>query len=351
MSSTKRSAVGPAYPDLKLDGTTIANDASRMGGLREQHSQPVTTDTMKMNFKHLYYFWMIARSGGVIRAGQRLHVTPQTLSGQIKLLEERLDCELFERNGRNVQLTDAGRIAVEYAEEIFLLGSRLEGALKERAGTRAAVSFKVGIADSIPKSIAYRFLEPAIADSPTVRIVCREGGLPALLADLAVHRLDLVLSDAPLAADANAHAVSHPLGRSSLAIFGTACLQMDRSTPFPECLASVPMLMPGSGSALRRKLDEWIGKTGIRPRVAGEFDDWALMIAFAREGKGVFAAPAMLETQLLQEHGLRPIGQIPGVFEEFYAISIDKRVGHPSVNRIADAARAEQFECSGELSY
>jgi LysR family transcriptional regulator, transcriptional activator of nhaA len=331
--------------------TAIANDASRMDVLREQHSRSVATDIMKINFKHLYYFWMIARTGGVIRAGERLHVTPQTLSGQIKLLEDRLGCQLFERNGRNVQLTDAGRIAVEYAEEIFLLGSQLEGALKERAGNRVATSFKVGIADSIPKAIAYRFLEPAIADSPTVRIVCREGGLPTLLADLRVHQLDLVLSDAPLPADANIQAVSHPLGRSHLAIFGTARLLTQRKAPFPECLDSMPMLMPGSGSALRRKLDDWINKTGIRPHVAGEFDDWALMMAFGREGKGVFAAPAMLETQLLQEHGLRPAGQIVDVFEEFYAISIDKRVGHPSVNRIADAARAEQFECSGELSY
>ncbi len=146
-----------------------------------------------MNFKHLYYFWMTARTVGVIRAGQRLHLTPQTLSGQIKLLEERLGCQLLERNGRNVQLTDAGRIAIGYAEEIFLLGSQLEGALKKQTGTRMAVAFKVGIADSIPKSIAYRFLEPAMVESQSVRIVCREGGLRALLADLAIHRLDLVL--------------------------------------------------------------------------------------------------------------------------------------------------------------
>ncbi|MGA7816813.1 transcriptional activator NhaR [Caballeronia sp.] len=301
-----------------------------------------------MNFKHLYYFWMIARTGGVIRAGQRLHVTPQTLSGQIKLLEERLGCQLLERNGRNVQLTDAGRVAAGYAEEIFLLGSQLEGALKQRAGTHATAVFKVGIADSIPKSIAYRFLEPAITDGAAIRIVCREGGLPALLADLAIHRLDLVLSDAPLPADATMQAVSHSLGRSSLAIFGAACLYANRKTSFPECLDGMPMLMPANGSALRRKLDDWISRTGVRPRIVGEFDDWALMMAFGREGKGVFAAPAMLETRLLQEQAVRPIGHIADVFEEFYAISIERQSSHPSVNRIADAARAEQFECSGQ---
>ncbi|HEY3599779.1 MAG TPA: transcriptional activator NhaR [Paraburkholderia sp.] len=304
-----------------------------------------------MNFKHLYYFWMAARTGGVIRAGQRLHVTPQTLSGQIKLLEERLGCQLFERNGRNVQLTEAGRVAVGYAEEIFLLGSQLEGALKGRAGTRAATTFKVGIADSIPKSLAYRFLEPAIKDGPPVRMVCREGGLPALLQDLAVHRLDLVLSDAPMPADAEVQAVSRPLGRSSLSIFAAPSLLSDRKPSFPECLEGMPMLMPGSSSALRRKLDEWLHATGCSPRVVGEFDDWALMMAFGREGKGVFAAPAMLEMQLLQEHGVRPIGQVTGVFDEFYAISMDRHISHPSVNCIADAARAEQFECSTQHAH
>jgi LysR family transcriptional activator of nhaA len=145
-----------------------------------------------MNFKHLYYFWMTARTGGVIRAGQRLHLTPQTLSGQIKLLEERLGCRLFERQGRNIRLTDAGQIAVGYAEDIFLLGSQLEGALKGRASTGGATAFKVGIADSIPKSIAFHLLQPAVVDGPPARIICREGGLPALLGDLAVQRLDLV---------------------------------------------------------------------------------------------------------------------------------------------------------------
>ncbi len=298
-----------------------------------------------MNFKHLYYFWMIARTGGVIRAGQRLHLTPQTLSGQIKLLEERLGCRLLERSGRNVRLTDAGHVAAGYAEEIFELGSRLEGALKARTGTQAA-TFKVGIADSIPKSIAYRFLEPALGEHRAARIVCREGGLPALLADLAVHQLDLVLSDAPPPAGANLRAVSRPLGRSSLAIFGTAGLRTDPKVPFPACLDGMPMLMPSPGGALRLKLDDWIGRTGIRPCIVGEFDDWALMTAFGRAGRGVFAAPAMLEAQLLQEQALRPLGHIEDVFDEFYAISVEKSVSHPSVNRIADAIHDQPLECA-----
>jgi LysR family transcriptional activator of nhaA len=297
-----------------------------------------------MNFKHLYYFWMTARTGGVIRAGQRLHVTPQTLSGQIKLLEERLGCRLFERQGRNVQLTDAGRVAVGYAEEIFLLGSQLERALKGRAGTGGDAPFKVGIADSIPKSIAFHLLQPAVVDGPPVRIICREGGLPSLLADLAVHRLDLVLSDSPMPAEANVKAISHRLGRSSLAIFGADCFHQGSKTPFPACLDGMPMLMPGSDSALRRKLDGWISETSLRPSVVGEFDDWALMMTFGREGNGVFAAPAVLETQLLREHGVRPLGYLTNVFDEFYAISIERNISHPSVSLIADVACGKQFE-------
>jgi LysR family transcriptional activator of nhaA len=304
-----------------------------------------------MNFKHLYYFWMTARTGGVIRAGQRLHVTPQTLSGQIKLLEDRLGCRLFERQGRNVQLTDAGRVALGYAEEIFLLGSQLEGALKGRACTGGATPFKVGIADSIPKSIAFHLLQPAVVDGPPVRIICREGGLPALLADLVVHRLDLVLSDSPMPAEANVKAISHRLGRSSLAIFGADWFHNGSKAPFPACLDGMPMLMPGSDSALRRKLDGWIGETSLNPRVVGEFDDWALMMTFGREGNGVFAAPAVLETQLLHEHGVRPLGHLANVFDEFYAISIERNISHPLVNRIADAARGMQFEHARKLTH
>ncbi|MGA7778645.1 MAG: transcriptional activator NhaR [Paraburkholderia sp.] len=304
-----------------------------------------------MNFKHLYYFWMTARAGGVIRAGKRLHITPQTLSGQIKLLEARLGCQLLERDGRNVRLTEAGRVALGYAEEIFLLGAHLESELKGRDGLLTANAFKVGIADSIPKSIAYRLLEPAVIDGPPMRIVCREGGLAALLDDLAVHRLDLVLSDAPIPANAGIQAVSHRLGRSNLAIFGAAGLQEQCKAPFPECLDQMPMLMPGTGSALRSKLDGWISETGFSPRVVGEFDDWALMMAFGREGKGVFAAPAILETQLLREHAVQSLGHIAGVFDEFYAISVERHVRHPSVIRIADASRSEQLECSRQTSH
>ena len=279
-----------------------------------------------MNFKHLYYFWMTARTGGVIRAGQRLNLTPQTLSGQIKLLEERLGCRLFERQGRNIQLTDAGHVAVGYAEEIFLLGSQLEGALKGRVGTGGTAAFKVGIANSIPKAIASHFLQPAVVDGPPVRIIRQEGGLPALLADLGVHRLGLVLSDSPMPAEANVKTISHRLGRSSLAIFGADCFHNGSKAPFPACLDDMPMLMPGSGSALRRKLDGWIGETSLRPRVVGEFDDWAVMTTFGREGNGVFAAPAVIETQLLREHGVRPLGHLANVFDEFYAITVEKNI-------------------------
>ncbi|WP_420992146.1 transcriptional activator NhaR [Cupriavidus sp. 30B13] len=294
-----------------------------------------------MNFKHLYYFWMAARSGGIVRAGTQLHVTPQTLSGQIKLLEERFGCALFERDGRNIRLTDQGRVAFRYADEIFSLGAQLESALKPLAAAGAPAPFKVGIADSIPKPIAYRLLEPAMAHAEAVRIVCREGGLPALLTELEAHRLDLVLSDSPHPQAASARAVHHHLGQSGIAIFAGGSLGGKCTAAFPACLHGAPMLMPGIDSALRPRVEGWLTEMGIRPLIVGEFDDDALMLAFGREGRGVFAASAALEEQLLREHGVRLLGTMTDVFDEFYAISIAHRACHPSVSRIANALRGE----------
>jgi LysR family transcriptional activator of nhaA len=292
-----------------------------------------------VNFKHLYHFWMTARTGSIKRAGLRLHLTPQTLSSQIKVLEERLGCQLFERTGRNLRLTDAGRLAATYAEEIFLLGSQLEDALRTHATTDVATSFKVGVADSIPESIAQQLLRPLVPDQPGNRVICRDGGLSALLQDLSGARLDLVLADTPIPAGAGTSFVSHRLGRYGLMLFGAARFVDARTTPFPECLNGMAMLMPRAGSALKRKLETWISETRLRPHVIGEVDDWTLMTTLAREGKGVFAAPAMLEAQLLREHGVRPLGAITGVFDEFYAISVKRKSMHPSTSRLPDTAR------------
>ncbi|WP_233836548.1 transcriptional activator NhaR [Paraburkholderia sp. ZP32-5] len=296
-----------------------------------------------MNFKHLYYFWIAARAGGIVRAGEQLHISPQTLSGQIKLLEEALDKKLFRKSGRMIELTDAGRLALDYADEIFSLGSELESALRRESESGAPMRFRVGIADSVPKAIAYRLLEPALNASLSLRMICHEGKLHALLAQLALHRLDLIIADAPIPSDVNIKAFNHPLGRSTLSCFGAEALVQNGKKRFPLSLGQLPVLLPGTESAVRRKLDHWLASHAISPRIVGEFDDGAMTLAFGREGCGLLFAPTVLESQLQAEHKLMVAGQIDTIVEEFFAISIERHISHPAVALIMDAARSELF--------
>jgi len=296
-----------------------------------------------MNFKHLHYFWVAAHAGGIARAGEQLHISPQTLSGQIKLLEEALDKKLFRKNGRTLELTDVGRVTLGYADEIFSLGSELENAARRESESGAQTRFRVGIADSVPKAIAYRLLEPALGTSMSLRMICHEGKLHALLAQLAVHRLDLIIADAPIPADVNIKAFNHRLGRSSLGCFSAPALMQRNKQSFPKLLGQVPVLLPGTDSAVRRKLDHWLALNAIAPHIIGEFDDGAMTMAFGREGRGVLFAPTVLESQLQAEHKLTMVGQINTIVEEFFAISIERRISHPAVSMIMDAARSELF--------
>ena len=296
-----------------------------------------------MNFKHLHYFWVAAHAGGIVRAGEQLHISPQTLSGQIKLLEEALDKKLFRKAGRTIELTDAGRLVLDYADEIFSLGSELESAMRRESESGAQTRFRVGIADSVPKAIAYRLLEPALSASMSLRIICHEGKLHALLAQLAVHRLDLIIADAPIPADVNIKAFNHRLGRSTLSCFGAQTLVQTARKRFPLSLGQLPVLLPGTESAVRRKLDHWLASHAISPRIVGEFDDGAMTLAFGREGRGLLFAPTALESQLQAEHKLTMVGQINTIVEEFFAISIERRISHPAVAMIMDAARSELF--------
>jgi LysR family transcriptional regulator, transcriptional activator of nhaA len=295
-----------------------------------------------VNFKHLYYFWVAAHAGSLVRAGAQLHITPQTLSGQIKLLEEALDKKLFRKSGRNLETTDAGRLALDYADEIFSLGAELESAVR-REQEIAQTQLRVGVADSVPKAVAYRLLEPALNRVDSLRLLCHEGKLHALLSQLAVHRLDLIIADAPIPPDVNVKAFNHSLGRSTLSCFATQPLAARADGNFPASLNDMPMLLPGTDSAVRRKLDHWLKSRGIAPRIVGEFDDGALTIAFGREGRGVLFAPTVLAAQLQREHGLGEIGQIETIVEEFFAISIERRISHPAIASIMSAARSELF--------
>lgn len=302
-----------------------------------------------MNYKHLHYFWAVAHAGGLARAGERLHVTPQTLSGQIKLLEERLGQALLRKSGRGVELTTAGRLALQYADEIFAAGAELEQALRGEGaglGLGPVARFRVGVADSVPKSVAYHVLEPATHIRPAMRMVCSEGKLSSLLGELAVHRLDLVISDVPLPAQVSVKAFSHVLGKSGTSFFAAPALVRTigaRRPRFPAVLERLPLLLPGADSALRPRLESWLRERGIRHSVAGEFDDGALVKAFGREGGGVFVAPTVLEAEIRRQYAVQVLGRADDLAEEFYAISIERRITHPAVAAITNAARRTLF--------
>lgn len=298
-----------------------------------------------MNFKHLYYFWVAAKAGGVMRAGEQLHTTPQTLSGQIKLLEERLGRRLFRKSGRQLELTDDGRVALRYADEIFALGSELEGAMREKraAGGRQVLEFRVGIEDALAKTVAYKLLEPALSLDVPVHLVCSEGSFPDLMAQLALHRLDLVLADEPLTSRLSVKAFNHPLGRSPVSFFCAPALRAKLRGPFPQCLNDMPMLIPGGSSSVRPQLEAWWSRHQLHPRVVAEFDDGALMQAFGREGRGVFPSPTVVEDEVVSQYGVEVIGRSDEMVDTFYAISAERRITHPGVAAITSEARGRLF--------
>lgn len=293
--------------------------------------------TKMINYKQLHYFWRIAREGGLTRASERLHVTPQTLSGQLAQLESQLGVPLFNRIGRRMQLTEMGELALSYAEEIFRVGGELEEVLRTRPSGRPLL-LRVGLADVLPKSVAYRLLAPAMQLPEPVRLVCREDKLPRLLAELAIHRLDLVLSDSPMPVETDIRGDSHELGACGISLFASPGCLAGGAAGFPACLEGVPLLIPGEGTALRGRLLRWLAERDIHPRIVGEFDDSALMRAFGQAGSGVFPAPTLIAQEVCQQDGVQVIGEIPELIERFYAISVERRLRHPAVQAILQAA-------------
>ena len=295
-----------------------------------------------INYKHLRYFFAVAKEGGIARAGERLHVTPQTISGQLSLLEEYLGVELFKRVGRNLELTEIGRLVLSYADEIFSLGGELEEVIHRLPDGRPHL-FRVGVADVVPKSIAHRVLEPALHMPEAVRMICREASLNTLLAELAVHRLDLVLADRPIPPTVSTRGFSHKLGECAVSFFATEKLRKTLSGNFPDCLDGAPMLLPSSGNQLRGAIDQWFDKQRIRSRTIAEFDDSALMKAFGQEGAGVFIAPTAIKGEVERQYEVTAIGQVNEIREHFYAISVERRVLHPVVAAVVEAARTLLF--------
>jgi len=295
-----------------------------------------------INYKHLHYFWAVAREGGVARASERLHLTPQTISGQLSLLEEYLGVDLFNRVGRNLELTDSGRLVLSYADEIFSLGGELEEVIHQLPDGRPQL-FRVGVVDVVPKSIAHRVLQPALQMPEPVRMVCREASLDMLLAELAVHRLDLVLADRPIPPTVSTRGFSHKLGECAVSFFATEKLKKKLKGDFPRCLDGAPILLPSSGTQLRSGIDKWLDKHRIHPRMVAEFDDSALMKVFGQEGAGIFIAPAVIEAEVEWQYQVMAIGRVDEVKEHFYAISVERRVNHPVASTVVEAARESLF--------
>lgn len=296
-----------------------------------------------MNYKHLHYFMQVAKTGSVLGASERLHVTPQTISGQIQLLEDQLGSPLFGKSGRGLVLTEAGRLALGYAEDIFSLGAELEQALREHPTNRPALDFRIGVADALPKPIAYRLVEPATRLEEPVRLACREWKLDRLLAELALHRLDLVLSDAPIPPSVSVKAFSHQLGASGQTFFAAPELATRFRQGFPHCLEGAPMLMPAQDSATGQKLQSWFQARALHPQVVGEFDDNALAMEFGRRGAGLFVAPTVLADDIARQFGVTAVGEADGVSVEYFAISVERRITHPCVVAITRSARQALF--------
>ncbi|MGB5259487.1 MAG: transcriptional activator NhaR [Gammaproteobacteria bacterium] len=295
-----------------------------------------------LNFKHLRYFWAVAANGTIARASEILHVTPQTISGQLRELEEQVNAKLFQKSGRNLVLTDTGRLVFSYADEMFRLGDELQDVMEGRI-PGAALTLTVGVAMVVPKLLAYRVLEPVLQMPESVRLVCLEASLADLLADLSVHKIDLVLADAPMSPALNIRAYNHLLGESGLSFFATHKSAKKYKAKFPHSLNGAPMLMPTANSALRRSLEHWFERQEINPVIVAEFEDRALMKAFGEGNAGIFTSPTTVEDDVVAKYGVRVIGRTEEIKERFYAISAERRIKHPAVSAITEAARTELF--------
>lgn len=299
-----------------------------------------------INYKHLHYFWTVAKAGSITLASQRLFLTPQTISGQLSLFENILGEPLFNRVGKRLELTDKGKVVLSYADEIFSLGKELEEVIKQPA-TNRPMQFRVGVSDAVPKIIAYRLIEPAIRAKEPLRIICREGNVRNLLGELAVHRLDLVIADSPMPHSVNVRAFNHLLGECGISFFATQTLaqqiQTENTGHFPQCLNNAPMLLPGVDDAIHPALMRWFEQNKVQPNIVGEFDDGALMKAFGQAGVGVFTAPSAIAEQVCTQFNVVLIGQTKEVIKSFYAISVERKLSHPAVLAISQAARSELF--------
>ncbi|MBI4912405.1 MAG: LysR family transcriptional regulator [Acidobacteria bacterium] len=295
-----------------------------------------------LNYHHLLYFWTVVREGTVTAAAETLRISQPALSTQLRQLEESLGEQLLRRAGRRLELTDAGRLAFRYADEIFTLGREFQSELKGRP-TGRPLRLVVGISDALPKLMVHRLLRPALELPEPLRLSCRERGLPALLDALFAHEVDLVLSDAPHPGRGGPRAFNHLLGECGQDFFAAPSLLRRHRRAFPACLDGAPMLLPSEGSRARAALERWLEARGLRPVVAGDFDDSALLKTFGAEGEGFFLAPAPMAADLARTYGVRRVGSADGLSERIYAVSTERRLVHPGVLAILKSAQEEVF--------
>lgn len=298
------------------------------------------------NYHHLLYFWVVAREGGLVPAGKVLRLSHPTLSVQIHALEDQLGEKLFTKVGRKLELTEIGRVVQRYADEIFTLGREMVDTVQGRASGKP-LRLDVGIVDVVPKLVVRRLLEPALALAEPVRLVCHEGPYERLLADLALHTLDIVIADAPVPSGSNVKAFNHFLGETGISFFGARALARALRRGFPRSLHGAPMLLPLESTTLRRALDQWLSRNEIAPQVVAEFEDTALLEVFGADGRGVFAAPTAVEAEVVRQYGVEVVGRVDDIRERFYAVSVERRLKNPAVLAISEAARHELFAARG----
>ena len=286
-----------------------------------------------LNYRHLYYFWVVAKEGGITRAAERLGVAVQTISMQIAQLEQDIGKSLLAPKGRRLVLTEAGQMALGYADQIFLLGEQMQESLADD-DIGSSMRLTVGISDSLPKLTAYRLLEATLTLPKRVRLACYDGKFEALLADLALHKLDVVLTDRPVSSGAGLRVFSHSLGECPIMLFGIPALAKRYKENFPASLSGAPMLLPTRNNAIRGRLDQWFERHSIRPDIVGEFEDSALLKTFGRNGLGLFPAPSALASDIEEQFNAVLVGEISQVSEQFYAISTELKIRHPAVEAI-----------------
>lgn len=294
-----------------------------------------------LNYHHLLYFYVVAREGTIARACDVLRLTQPTISGQLRALEESLGEKLFQRSGRRLELTEAGQIAYAYAQEIFGLGQELHNTLKGRPSGKP-MKLRVGISDVVPKLIAYRLLEPALRMPSPIRLVCTEDKASRLIESLAHHALDLVVTDSPVV-HAKDKVFNHALGECTVSFFASRSLLARLRGEFPACMDGQPMLVPTEDNVLRRQLDRWLEGRNIAPKIVGEFADSALMKVFGERGEGIFPCPSAIEGEVCERYAVVVLGRAAEIRERYYAVSAERRIKHPAVQAISEAARAGRF--------